>query len=69
MQNININTKPVASEAARETVTLKLPKVNVNYQRETHDVLHRLQTQVAKLEDLTGRLGFALSEVQTLIRR
>jgi len=36
---------------------------------ETKDVLRQMQVHIQQLEDLTGRLGFVLSEVRTLLIR
>lgn len=36
---------------------------------ETRDVLKQLDSNIHLLEDLSGRLGFVLSEVRGLIRR
>lgn len=36
---------------------------------ETKDVLKQLQTNIQLIEDLSGRLGFVMSEIRTLIRR
>jgi hypothetical protein len=36
---------------------------------ETRDVLKQLNLNIRTLEDLSGRLGFVLSEVRSLIRK
>ena len=36
---------------------------------ETKDVLKQLNANLNQLEDLTGRLGFVLTEVRSLLRR
>ncbi|MGE0526695.1 MAG: hypothetical protein AB7G93_08975 [Bdellovibrionales bacterium] len=36
---------------------------------ETRDVLKQLQSKISTLEDMSGRLGFVLGELRSLIRR
>lgn len=70
------------SEQTVPTIKVRAPRVEVaagaateilvkSYvpETETQDVLQRLQSNVARLEDMTGRLGHLISELQTLVRR
>ncbi|NJL25599.1 MAG: hypothetical protein HC902_10780 [Calothrix sp. SM1_5_4] len=58
--------EPSVGESGRTTRALQdLPGLR----HETRDVLQQMQANILILEDLSGRLGFALNEVRSLIRR
>ncbi len=72
MNTLNLNivkqdkSEPVPRESGRtELAYVELPGLR----HETKDVLKQLEGNIALLEDLSGRLGFVLSEVRGLIRR
>lgn len=55
----------VAESPQREHTYVDLPGLR----NDTKDVLQQLQANINHLEDMGGRLGFALNEVRSLIRR
>ena len=60
------NAEPVVRPAVVERVSYReLPGLR----HETKDVLQQLSANIQMIEDLTGRLGFVMSEVRSLIRR
>ncbi len=69
MNTHNVSTiKSSQANEALERTPEPFAKVNA-YAQETQDVLFRLHSQVGRLEDLTGRLGYMISELNTLVRR
>lgn len=59
-----IRTKTPSQDGLHIGHMLDLPQLR----RETGDVLHQLSANIQALEDLSGRLHFALIEIKSLVR-
>lgn len=72
LNTVNLQTKSAGEILPRE-ISSRLERSAYQefpgLRHETKDVLQQLNANVQLLEDLTGRLGFVMSEVRSLIRR
>lgn len=68
--NLNIVKQDKPETVVRESVRPEMAYIELpGLRHETKDVLKQLDSNIALLEDLGGRLGFVLAEVRGLIRR
>ncbi|NJM10469.1 MAG: hypothetical protein HC883_06390 [Bdellovibrionaceae bacterium] len=71
------NTLNIVNQSASQTKIEKTARSNerIGYhelpglRHETKDVLKQLHNNIQMIEDLSGRLGFVMSEIRSLIRR
>jgi hypothetical protein len=72
VNTLNIHSKTQSEKTAPE---ISLPAQERSYHEipglghETRDVLKQLDANIQLLEDLSGRLSFALNEIRGVIRR
>lgn len=69
MNSQNVTTDSTSDLPARETSGLaKSYQELPGLRHETKDVLKQLDSNILLLEDLTGRVGFMLTEIRSQVR-
>ena len=72
MSILHLQPKNQSEAGLREIPQAPAPHAYIDLpglRHETRDVLKQLDANIQLLEDMSGRLGFVLSEIRTLIRR
>lgn len=70
MNTLNVSPNSVSETQPQKRARTESVFVDVPGLRgDTKDVLQQLAANVTRLEDLTERLGFVLSEVRSVIKR
>ena len=68
LNTLNLQSQPNVENPLRESPRISYQELP-GLRHETKDVLKQLHKNIQSLEDLSGRLGFMMTEIRTLIRR